>query len=394
MDKFKVFLFLTLMLLSITSVTFAEKDQQELLREEEIEEEIVTQLHLDEIERFWKQLGESYGKYLDELEGKNLKELLTKDEAISFSKIIKGVLTYLCYEILIQGKLFGILILLSLCASILHTMLKAFDSSGVQQVAHFIIVTVLFFITLQSFSLAITYAEDAIQVMSDFIIALFPLLLGILASLGQLSQVSFFHPVIIFLLQMSGLLVSRFIFPLLYVAALLMFVSQLNQRFQVTHLAQLIRTISLGSLVLYLGIFITILSIQGTASAVQDGVALKTTKFIASNFIPVIGQTVTDAADTILSASLLLKNSLGIVGLIIIVLFAVFPSVKIAVIAFIYKLVAALMQLVAPKETIQILHTMSQYTMYVLACVIGMTFMFFLTIVIIVAASHIPMLLR
>src|SRR5699024_6020319 len=84
----------------------------------------------------------------------------------------------------------------------------------------------------------------------------------------------------------------------LYVAALLMFVSELNKRFQVTHLAQLIRTISLGGLGLYLGVFLTVLSIQGAASAVQDGVALKTTKFIASNFIPVIGQTVTDAADS------------------------------------------------------------------------------------------------
>ena len=47
------------------------------------------------------------------------------------------------------------------------------------------------------------------------------------------------------------------------------------------------------------------MSVQGTATAIQDGVALKTTKFITGNFIPVVGRTFTDAADTVLSAALL-----------------------------------------------------------------------------------------
>lgn len=391
---FKIF-FLVLIssfLLSLKSVA-AEEDVP-LVDEENIQEEVMEQLHTDEVEMFWQQLRESYGPYVDELQTKSIKDLIKSEEKFSLSNFVKGLLAYLFHEVLVNGKLLGTLILLTICATVLQTMLNAFEKSTVQQVARFVVVTVLFLLTLQSFYLAISYAKDAIQLMSDFIIALFPLLLGIIASLGQFTQVAFFHPIIIFLIHMSGLLLSRFVFPLLYVAALLMFVSELNKRFQVTHLAQLIRTISLGGLGLYLGVFLTVLSIQGAASAVQDGVALKTTKFIASNFIPVIGQTVTDAADTILSASLLLKNSLGIVGLLIIVLFAIFPAIKIGVIAFIYKLVASLMQLLAPKETVQILHTMSQYTMYVLACLIGMTFMFFLTIVIIVAASNIPILLR
>src|SRR5699024_10100475 len=124
----------------------------------------------------------------------------------------------------------------------------------------------------------------------------------------------------------------------------LQIMSQLNQQFQATQLAELLKTIALGTLGVFLSLFLGVISVQGTASAIQDGVALKTTKFITGNFIPVVGGAFTDAADTVLSALLLLKNATGIIGLLIIVCFTIFPACKILVISLIYKLSAALLQ--------------------------------------------------
>src|SRR5699024_12350760 len=120
----------------------------------------------------------------------------------------------------------------------------------------------------------------------------------------------FFRPVIMLLVHVSGLLISKLIFPLLYLSALLLSIGQLNEHFPLTHLADLFKTVSVGSLVIFLSLFFGIISIQGTASAVQDGVALKTTKFITGNFIPVVGRSFTDAADTVLFTLLLLKNTI------------------------------------------------------------------------------------
>src|SRR5690625_2447857 len=144
----------------------------------------------------------------------------------------------------------------------------------------------------------------------------------------------------------------------------------------------------------FLTIFLGVMSVQGAATAIQDGVALKTTKFITGNFIPVIGRTFTDAADTVLSAALLLKNAIGIVGVTIIIIIAVFPALKILAISFIYKLAAALLQPLGNSPIISSLNTISKYILYVLACLITVTFMFFLSIVVIVIASNIPLLLR
>lgn len=77
--------------------------------------------------------------------------------------------------------------------------------------------------------------------------------------------------------------------------------------------------------------FLGVLSVQGTATAVADGIAVKTAKFVTGNFIPVVGRMFTEAADTVISASGLLKNTVGIIGLVILCLIVAFPAIQIFV---------------------------------------------------------------
>ena len=60
--------------------------------------------------------------------------------------------------------------------------------------------------------------------------------------------------------------------------------------------------------------FLGVLSVQGTATAVADGIAVKTAKFVTGNFIPVVGRMFTEAADTVISASGLLKTQSELSG--------------------------------------------------------------------------------
>src|SRR5690625_4991841 len=123
---FKIFLLVLIssFLLSLKSVA-AEEDVP-LVDEENIQEEVMEQLHTDEVEMFWQQLRESYGPYVDELQTKSIKDLIKSEEKFSLSNFVKGLLAYLFHEVLVNGKLLGTLILLTICATVLQTMLNAF----------------------------------------------------------------------------------------------------------------------------------------------------------------------------------------------------------------------------------------------------------------------------
>ncbi len=359
-----------------------------------VEDTMLENVSLNEVEQYWNELINDYGGFIPELKKNNLQEFLKNNERISIKNTVNGLLKYLGYEIILNGKLLGTLLMLTLFSVILQTMHTAFEKSVISKIAYFVVYIVLIFIALNSFYLAFSYAKQTIDAMSSFMIALIPLVLGLMATFGNIITVSFFHPIIILLINVSGVLVSTIILPLLFLSALLLIVSSLSENYQVTHLANLFKSIGIGILGVFLTIFLGVMSVQGTASAIQDGVAMKTAKFITGNFIPVIGRTFTDATDTILSATLLLKNAVGIVGLVIIAFIALFPALKIFVIALTYKVAAAILQPIGDGPVITSLNTISKFILYILGCLLVVTLMFFLAIVIIIMASNVTLLLR
>lgn len=112
----------------------------------------------------------------------------------------------------------------------------------------------------------------------------------------------------------SGLFIQYIVLPLLFLSAILSIVSTMTDQYKVTQLAQLLRNAAIGTLAAFLTVFLGVISVQGASAAVTDGITLRTAKFITGNFIPVLGRMFTEATDTVISASLLLKTPSGYSG--------------------------------------------------------------------------------
>jgi stage III sporulation protein AE len=277
---------------------------------------------------------------------------------------------------------------------LLQTMQNAFNQPAVSKAAYGVVYLVLVILALNSFHVAMNYAQETIDEMMSFMIALLPLLLALMASVGSIAAAAFFHPVIVFLVSTSGLLVKNFVLPLLFLSALLSIVSTMSEHHKVSQLASLLRKVAAGTLALFFTVFLTVMSVQGAATAVTDGVTLKAAKFVTGNFIPVVGRMFTDAADTVMSASVLLKNTVGIVGMVMLLLMAAFPAIKVLALAFIYSLAAAVLQPLGGGSIIECLSIIGKSVLYVFASLATVCIMFFLAITLIVAAGNITLMVR
>jgi stage III sporulation protein AE len=102
----------------------------------------------------------------------------------------------------------------------------------------------------------------------------------------------------------------------------------------------------------------------------------------------------TDATDTVIAASLLLKNTIGIVGVAVLLILAAFPAMKILVIAFIYKLSAAILQPLGGGPVISSLSIISKSVIYIFASLAIVSLMFFLSLTVIIAAGNLTMMVR
>ncbi len=141
-------------------------------------------------------------------------------------------------------------------------------------------------------------------------------------------------------------------------------------------------------------IFTGLLSIHGVASSVGDAVTIRTAKFMTGAFLPVVGGMLTDAVETVATATLILKNTVHLSGLLLLFYIVVFPLFKILALVFIYKLAAALIQPLGETTLCDCLNTMGNCLALVFAAVAIVSVMFFLAITIIAGASNTSFMLR
>lgn len=362
--------------------------------EQNVVDEQLGKLGIEDVKKYWDDLVAKYGVYLPESQKGNFMEFVKGEKEFSIKEWVIGLLKYLFHELVANGKLLGTLIMLTIFSALLQSLQSAFAKSSVGKIADAVVYMVLIVFALNSFYVVMTYTKDTIQTMIDFILALLPILLALIATGGGVVSVSFFHPIIVFLMNTSGMLMNYIVLPLLLLATILSIVSTMSDQYKVTKLSKLLQNVSVSIIGIFLTIFLGVLSVQGTATAVADGIAVKTAKFVTGNFIPVVGRMFTEAADTVLSASALLKNTVGIVGVVILLLIVAFPAIQIFCIAFIYKFAAAVLQPVGGGTIIQCLDIIGRSIIYVFACLTIVSFMFFLSITIVIAAGNITLMMR
>mgnify|MGYP002376344589 FL=1 len=362
--------------------------------QEELVEKQMNDLGIDELKQYWDNVIHEYGGYLPDSQKGSLIDFIKGDKEFSLNQWFKGILKFTFHELIANGKLLGSLIILTIFSMFLQSLHQAFEQGTISKVAYAIVFIVLTILALNSFHVAIEYAKNAISMMTNFILAIIPLLLALISTSGGITSAAFFHPVILFLMNTSGVLVQYIVLPLLLLSTILSIVSTLSDQYKATQLAQLLRNGSIGLLGIFMTIFLGVISVQGTATAVTDGITIRTAKFVTGNFVPVIGRMFTDAADTVISASVLLKNTLGIAGVAIVLIIAAFPAIKILALAFMFKFTAAIIQPIGNGPVIKCLDTISKNMVYVFAALAIVALMFFLSITIIIVAGNITMMMR
>ncbi len=368
--------------------------EQEPIMQSELVQAQFERINFEEIKVYWDDIITKYGGFLPESQKGSFMDFVSGEKQFSFNEWFKGILKFVFHELLVNGKLLGSLILLTIFSMFLQSLQNAFEQSSISKVAYAIVYMVLIILALNSFHVAIEYTKETIDMMISFLMALIPLLLALIATSGGIISAAFFHPILLFLMNTSGILIQYVVLPLLFFAAILSIVSTMTDHYKVTQLAQLLRNFAIGILGAFMTVFLGVISVQGTSSAVADGVTLRTAKFVTGNFIPVIGRMFTDAADTVINASVLLKNTVGMAGVIILLLITAFPAIKILIISFIYKLAASLLQPLGGGPVIACLDIISKSMIYIFAALAIVSLMFFLSITVIIAAGNITLMVR
>ena len=146
--------------------------------------------------------------------------------------------------------------------------------------------------------------------------------------------------------------------PVTLIATALGIVSNLSDKVQIGKLSKFLKSGITWFLGLVITIFVSILSLEGTLTSNVDGLTAKGIKAATSTFIPVVGKALGDSVDVVLGSTSLLKNSIGVVGMIVVIGICAIPIIKLAILTITYHFASAICEPLADKKIVSLLEQM------------------------------------
>ena len=243
-----------------------------------------------------------------------------------------------------SASLLGQLLLLSLMAVLLTLLKNSFGGAEIAQIGRWVVYLLLLGLAVMAFMPCLSKAKETVEMLKNMVCALLPLLVPLLASLGGITTVSLLDPALLFALSLLLDLMGSLIFPLICFSAVLNLCGSLSPRISLAKMAGLFKNIAMGVMGIMVSLFIAFLGFSGMAAATTDGLAVKAVKSAAGTFIPIVGRSLADAFDSVLGTALILKNTIGLIGVIGIIIICALPAVYILLQALMFKIAGAVIQ--------------------------------------------------
>lgn len=365
------------------NVQATELDNSMISNEQNIENE--------QVEHFYDYIANMKTKY-ELLEGIDAKTYVkdfmsTGDGKISTEKLVKGLGLYAFKELAASLKLLALLVVIALICALLTNLQRAFSSESLSNIAYFACYSLLIIIMAKSFYIGVDTARTTIKEMSEFMTALTPILIMLVASVGGFVEAAIMDPIIIGAITISSKIFMDVIIPIICMTFVLQFVNNLSSEYKIDKLTKLLNQVAMWAQGIIMTIFIGIITIRGISAKTIDEVTAKTAKFAVDNFVPIVGKSLSDAVSTVAGYSILLKNALSSLGLIVLIVIMLFPIIKLFIMSFLFKLAAALIEPISDSRLVNCINSAGASIVLVTSCLICVSVMFFIMIAIISTAG-------
>ncbi|MEG2936100.1 MAG: stage III sporulation protein AE [Clostridium sp.] len=337
--------------------------------------------------------------YIIQMQSENelLREISPKEFVESYMKsgqdtgegnrILKAGIAYVFREVLASFTIIGQLIIIAIICALLNNLQNAFSNEKVANVAYFACYGVMIILIARGFYIGVELTQDVIKTISNFMTALMPVLIMLLASVGSVSQALIMDPIVMGLCTFGTHLYSTVIIPVVCMSFVLSFVNNISSDYNIGNLTDLLKKSALWVQGVFLTVFIGILTIRGIAGSSLDIVTTKTAKFAVESFVPVVGKAISDAFATVASYTLLLKNSISLLGTVILICIILLPIIKIYTLGFMYKLTSALLQPVTDKKVSSVIDSAGGSLMLLGSCIVCVSIMFFILLAMVAATG-------
>lgn len=314
-------------------------------------------------------------------------EISAGDMKITPANIFNNILNLISAELKSFSAMAIAILVMTMLSSTIGTLNTSLGNKGAGDAAFFAFFATISAMALGCFCEAIGYAQEVVYSMTDFMAKLTPVLIVTLFACAKSASAIAFEPILSAAVVIVSEIIRYTMIPLITFSAVLSVAGHINDKNSISGFVKMVKSATKWILALIITIFTGINTVYGFSAPALDAVTAKAAKFAVGSLVPVVGGFLSDTYDTVTASAGVMKNAVGVSGIIIITIIAVTPIIKIGLMQVLLKLISAVTEPIAEKRISDMLWDIGEALTAIFGVVVLTAVLFIINICIILRAT-------
>lgn len=312
-----------------------------------------------------------------------VKEISSGEALFDPEHILNSLIAIFANELYTAVKILTVITATILISALLENLRSSFNKKAVFG-AEIIVVALIGAFAAEIFSRSGVYAKEISTEITNVMWSVLPALMTLTAGSGFSRTVMITNPILYFMCNVFAEIFNKILIPLATAYFAVSLTDLLTDTIKLTKFRELIKKVYNFILGFVMTVFTGLLTVSSFAGSSLDSVGAKGVKFAISNVVPFVGRSISDAMSAVVSASVVLKNAVGITAIVLMLALCIIPVLKIAVTIIAVRVSAAICEPVASSKSISMLSSVADSLSMINAAVIATVIMMIISLSLIV----------
>lgn len=285
------------------------------------------------------------------------------------------------------AELAVMLLCIGMLTALLMNLTELFENRQIGDMSFYFMYLLLMLILFRVFETVTGTAQSLLSDMLLFMELFMPVYFLAVGAAAGVTTALLYYQLILMIIYGMELLLSTFLMPLVKVYVFLAFMNGLWKEEKLQMLLGLIKRIAGYALKLSFAVITGISMLQSMITPVIDSVKLSAVQK-AVGLIPGIGSISSSTAEMVLGSAVLIKNSAGVLAILLLILLCAAPLIKIWALAMLLKFSAAAASIISDKRITGCMDQVGEGSLLVLRTLLTACGLFLITIAITVMTTN------
>ena len=350
--------------------------------------DLLSELDLSELQQYLDKHKDSYLFNFGNTAGEIIEYLVHGNLGTDYGGYISELFTIIFRNVISLIPAFAEITAISLLSAIVSSAEGNLMGKSTSKIIHLACYSLIILILASMLTGIVSDCISCINTVKKQIEIITPILATLTVLTGGTGTAAIYQPSAIFLSGGAVEIVSGFIFPATIAVIVLNFMSKLNTQMSFSGVTAFVKSIMKWVIGITVTVFSIFITMQSSASSLFDGIIFKATKYVVSNSVPIVGNFLSSGFDMLTSAGLLIKSSVGVCGIILLLMELIEPIIVLAAFSLILKLVGAIVQPIGENVLYSLLSDLSKDIEYFIAGLLTVAFMYALVVMLIINSAN------